>query len=120
VTARDNKNNVAASQFLLHITESKSEKPAVAGTDASDDGTGQEDDAADQRDDTSGQGSGKTPSGPQPDPREEARLFYDTDVRHVRGRPSLAEQMVSLGHRKMERDLLGALQKTVSLYGKAA
>ena len=121
VTARDQKGNVVTSQFLLHITESKSEKPVGPGTDSSDDGTGRKTMRPTRETTPPGRGrEGPPPPGPQSDPVKK-RAFSTIQMTTLStGGPLLPNRCFSLGHRKMERDLLMALQKTVSLYRKAA
>jgi hypothetical protein len=101
VTARDEKGNVAATQFLLHITESKSTNSAI---------TAPPDEMSDMGDHKSDQGSVEEPADLYADILEEPTFIYNTDVHNIRGRPSLTEQIALNGIKERSRDFVGLFQ----------
>jgi hypothetical protein len=101
VTARDEKGNVVATQFLLHITESKSTSSAI---------TDPPDEMSDMGDHKSDQGSVEKPADLYANILKEPTLFYNTDVRNIRGRPSLTEQIALNGIKERSRDFVGLFQ----------
>ena len=101
ITASDQNGNVAATQFMLHITESKSEKPATTNP-PTDDGA-----------------SNDVPDGNGSHVSQAALHDYLVPLRTlaahpVHGRPSLNEQLAASNQRVRMPALLQALQKVVS------
>ncbi len=112
ILARDQDGNVAETQFLFHITESKSNKPAGVNTDTPDDGSPPQERTPGRV--TTPQGS---PGAPRSDLRDGLKAQRYASSRALKGRPSLAEQMASHDQRNGLPAFFTTVQRTVRQKG---
>ena len=111
VMAHDQNGNVAETQFLFHITESKSNKPAIVGANSSEGG-------AEQKDGKSGRDSQESPVSPRTDVRDGLNAQKHAASRAIKGRPSLSDQMAAFGQRSRMPTLFTAIHKSISSISK--
>ena len=107
ITARDQNGNLVETQFLFHITKTKSTKPAAVDTDAANDGATQKDGKPyDNVDDIL--------LSPRTDNRDRLDPRRYPSVKPLKGRPSLTEQLAAFDQRSNKVPVLfSALNKTV-------
>jgi len=100
VTARDQNGNVVEAQFLFHVTESKSVRPAAADVKS----------VGDDRDKPR-LVPDRTPQKQPLSPRTDLRNGVDLTSHTLKGRASLTEQLAVFNQRSMEPLLFAAIKK---------
>ena len=108
VTARDQNGNVVEAQFLFHVTESKSVRPAAVDVKPVGDDTDKPRLVPD-----------RTPQKQPLSPRTDLRNGVDSPVQALKGRASLTEQMAVFNQRSREPLLFAAIHKSMAAIGRS-